>query len=223
MNMYRLLLATFLILLLVLKPTPALARQGSFYLEQNQPSSGPKPDSPVQTIPRANVPPVPSSPALEIPAAYLGCWEGQPRADAWHQYSGPRVERWVPSSVTLCFVRQTSGVEITYHKQSLDEAANQGRIFNASSRTQALGSAGDRIALRSWGTAQQKGRLFGIALGPTIDIKWMADSICTLAPDGQSMLVEESMNQFCSGSKRCNGGPFISAVWRGTFRKVAVQ
>ncbi len=125
--------------------------------------------------------------------------------------------------MTLCFVRHPSGVEVTYRKQSLDEAVNEGRIFNASSRTQALGSAGDRIALRSWGAAQQKGHLFGIALGPTIDIKWMADAICTMAPDRESMLVEESMNQYCSGSRRCNGGPFISAVWRGTFRKIAVE
>lgn len=219
----RLLPAAVFILLLVLGALPADARQGSFDLDRSQPSFDPTTDSPVRTIPRAEVAPVPSNPELEIPAAYLGCWQGQPHADAWHQYSGPRVERWVPSTVTLCFIRQTSGVEVTYHKQALDEAVNEGRIFNASSRTQALGSAGDRIALRSWGAAQQRGHLFGLALGPTIDIKWMADAICTLAPDQQSMRVEESMNQFCSGTRRCNGGPFISAVWRGTFRKLAVQ
>ncbi len=200
------------------------AQQGSFHFEPTPPPLHAQQDSPSQTIPQARKPPPPANPSnagLQISDAYLGCWEGEPRADAWHQYSGPPIEKWVPGSVTLCFVRTPSGIEVAYHKQSLDEAANQGRIFNTRSRTVALGSAGDHIALRSYGSAQQRGHLFGLPLGPTIDIKWMADSVCTLLPDEKTMVVSESMNQFCSGSKRCNGGPFVSAVWHGTFHKAA--
>src|SRR5579871_5186887 len=151
------------------------ADQASIELDQHAWRSSAQRDSQTRSIPQAQPAPMASNPALEIPIAYLGCWEGAPRADVWHQFSGPPIERWVPSTVTLCFVRQASGVEVTYHKQSLDEAVNQGRIVNARSHTVALGSVGDRIAMRSWGSAQEHGRILGLFDGPTIDIKWMME------------------------------------------------
>ena len=197
-------------------------QQSAFHRDDNQSSPGAQPQSQSQslTIPRPEFAPAPSDAALEIPAAYLGCWQGAPHADAWHQYSGPPIEKWVPSTVTLCFVRQAGGVEVTYHKQSLDEAVNQGRIFNTHSQTIALASVGDHIALRSWGSAQARGRILGLFDGPTIDIKWMADANVSLLPDGATMRVDESMNQSCSGTRRCTGSAFVSAVWHGTLRKV---
>jgi len=180
--------------------------------------------SQTRTIPpQRRAPDASSDPMLEIPTAYLGCWEGEPQPDAWHQYSGPRIEGWVPSTVRLCLMRTASGVEVTYHKQSLDEAINRGRISNVDSYVMTLGSFDDHVALRSWGSARQRGTIFGLPLGPAIDIKWMADSNLTLLPDQHTMRVDESMNQFCSGTKRCRGGPFISAVWHGEFHRVEVQ
>ena len=202
----------------------------SFQIDPTPWLSGDQTDSRSNVVPRAqpapessNPAPASSDPTLVIPSLYLGCWQGAPRADAWHQYSGPPIRGWVPGAVTLCFVRGARGVEVSYHNQTLDEAVNQGRIFNHRSQTVALASAGDRIALRSYGSAQERGRILGLFDGPTIDIKWMADANCTLSPDGQTMRVEESMNQYCSGTRRCNGGRFVSAVWHGEFRRMATE
>ena len=197
------------------------AGQTPFHLDSRPTPPGLQHQAPATSGPSAPQSSTPSDdPALEIPAAYLGCWQGEPHPDAWHQYSGPRIEKWVPSTVTLCFERHASGVEVTYHKQSLDEAVNQGRIFNTHSQTVALASVGSHIALRSWGSAEQRGHLFGLPVGPKIDIQWMADANVSLLPDGETMRVDESMNQSCSGSRRCTGGPFLSAVWHGTLQRI---
>jgi hypothetical protein len=211
-------LATSFVMLPLLVALPA--SQNPFQLDGRLAMPGLQHEAPATSRPQLQPATPPSNPTEEIPSAYLGCWQGEPRADAWHQYSGPRIEKWVPSTVTLCFVRRPAGVDVTYHKQSLDEAVNQGRIFNARAQTVALGSVGDHIALRSWGSAEQRGHLFGLPVGPKIDIQWMADANVSLLPDSETMSVDESMNQSCSGSRRCTGGPFISAVWHGTLRKV---
>jgi hypothetical protein len=206
---------------ILVNAAPARAQQDSFQLDQPSWRTGAQ-NSQTESIPPTGAWPAPAQPALEIPSAYLGCWEGAPRPDAWHQYSGPRIGKWVPSTVTLCFVRRPSGIEVTYHKQSLDEAVNQGRIFNTRSRTFALASNGDRIALRSYGSAQEHARIFGLFNAFTIDLNWTADANCTLSPDRQTMLVDESMNQSCSGTRQCNGGRFISAVWHGELHRTAM-
>jgi len=206
--------------LILFAPAAFSAQQSPFNLDS--PSwRGAQQDLQTRTVPRAKQVSGASDPMLEIPTAYLGCWQGEPRPDAWHQYSGPRIEGWVPSTVTLCLMRSASGVEVTYHKQSLDEGVNRGRIFNTNSHTIAVGSIGDHIALKSWGSAQQRPAIFGLPIGPAIDIKWIADSNLTLTPDEHTMLVEESMDQFCAGTKRCRGGRFVSAVWHGAFHRVA--
>ena len=211
---------TPLALTLLLNSAAFASQQTPFNLESPD-WRGAQQDSQTRIVPRAQPAPGASDPMLEIPTAYLGCWQGEPRPDAWHQYSGPRIEGWVPSTVTLCLMRNASGVEVTYHKQALDEAVNRGRIVNTTSRTVAVGSVGDHIALKSWGSAQERAGIFGLPIGPAIEIKWIADSNLTLTPDQHTMLVEESMDQICSGTKRCRGGRFVSAVWHGAFHRVA--
>ncbi|SRR6266404_1649573 len=76
----------------------------------------------------------PSNSVQEIPQVYLGCWQGTiTQPDSWQQFSGP-LTKWVPNTEIVCFLRRSYGVEITFHKHKLDEAVNQGRIFNYQSQ-----------------------------------------------------------------------------------------
>ena len=164
----------------------------------------------------------PSNSVQEIPQIYLGCWQGtQAQPDSWQQFSGPAVASWIPASRTICFLRTPSGIEITSHKEELDEAANQGRIFNYQTQIFATASSDRRIALRTFGSIQEYARHVSGAIGPLITVTSRADSICTMLPDGETMLVETSENLSCSGGAGCNGGPFVSTVWHAAFHRVS--
>jgi hypothetical protein len=206
---------------LLVAPSGAMPQQDSFdsfRAASPQPSasqhSGHLPSNP------GSVPP--STSVQEIPQIYLGCWQGrQAQPDSWQQFSGPPVGSWIPSTRTICFLRNPSGIEITSHKEDLDEAANQGRIFNYQTQIFVTASSDRRIALRTFGSIQEYGRHVSGAIGPLITVTSRANSICTMLPDGETMLVETSENLSCSGGVGCDGSLFVSTVWHVAFHRIS--
>ena len=157
----------------------------------------------------------------EIPQAYLGCWQGTAtQPESWQQFSGPRLAGWVPSTETICFQRLHGKVDVTYRKKRLDEAVAQGHILNYRSWVFVTASQGNHITLSGGGSWQQYAKtwLFGSRL---LTITSAKTDTCILFPDEGTMLVKTSENQSCSGGYGCTGGPFLSMVWRITFRKVS--
>jgi hypothetical protein len=205
---------------LLVAPSGAMPQQNSFdsfRAASPQPSASQHSDH-LPSNP-GSVPP--SNSVQEIPQIYLGCWQGrQAQPDSWQQFSGPPVGSWIPATRTICFLRNPSGIEITSHKEELDEAANQGRIFNYQTQIFVTASSDRRIALRTFGSIQEYARYGSGAIGPLITVTSRADSICTMLPDGETMLVETSENLSCSGGIGCDGGPFVSTVRHAAFHRV---
>jgi hypothetical protein len=108
---------------LLVAPSGAMPQQNSFdsfRAASPQPSASQHSDH-LPSNP-GSVPP--SNSVQEIPQIYLGCWQGiQAQPDSWQQFSGPPVGSWIPATRTICFLRNPSGIEITSHKEELDEAA----------------------------------------------------------------------------------------------------
>jgi hypothetical protein len=118
-------------------------------------------------------------------------------------------------------LKRSYGVEITFHKHKLDEAVNQGLIFNYESEVFVTGAARNRISLRTFRSAQQYVLVHNLFGGPLITVTSRTDSVWTMLPDGEAMLVEASDNQSCSGGAGCNGGPYLAAVWHAAFHRVS--
>ena len=143
-----------------------------------------------------------SNSVLEVPQVYLGCWQAMiTQPDSWQHFSGPHLGNWVPTKETVCFQRNSHGVEITFHRAELDEAVNEGRIFNRQSKVFVTGSAGNRITLRSFGSALERARIFGIFNRSHITITWSTDAPCDILPDQQTIIIDVSEKQSCSGSR----------------------
>jgi hypothetical protein len=161
---------------------------------------------------------------VEIPVVYLGCWQatlGEP--DTWQQFAGPHYSNWIPATVVLCFRRfPDGGVQITFHKSAIDEAANKGRIFNIDSQAFATGSVGGHIAIEVFASRQQylvQHGFFGTSQGPLMTTKAKTESVATIQPDGQSMLVEGRTTQSCSGPSWCTGDTYSISTFHAVFQR----
>ena len=168
------------------------------------------------------VPVLKSNTVREIPQAYLGCWQARiDKADSWQRVSGPRVGFLVPNTHTICF-RQTErgGVRIAYRSLELDEAVNQGRLFNFHSETYVTANEGNRLTLRGFSSSQQRSTLLGLFRGPLATVKSVNTSNCEISSDAQTLLVDMSETKYCSGAWGCSDRPWLIATWHGAFYRV---
>jgi hypothetical protein len=212
--------AALAVLLVCILGAGVSAQQNSFELPDSaRPQLNKRQPNISPTVP---APPTAPNSVQEIPQVYLGCWQARiEQPDSWQRLHGPRISGWVPKTETFCFRRNGDAVEVTLHSLEIDEAVNQGRIFNIESEVYVTASNGEKIALHTLGSYQQYEKILGLFRGPLATLKREGTLNCTLLTDQQTMLVEAAETQYCSGGWGCTDGPSLTATWHGAFHRVA--
>ena len=162
-----------------------------------------------------------------VPREFEGCWEGTvSEPDSWQHLQGPRIAGWIPTTYSLCFRRTGDGpFTITFHDSKLDTeyATEHGyTISNYDAQTEVVSTDGkNQVSLHSVARMDQRGKILMFIPGPTVTIAKTSDTHCVLVDEGETMNVEASAVDTCSGSPSfdCNGLPWIRSTWHAQFHR----
>jgi len=163
----------------------------------------------------------------QVPKEFQGCWEGTvSEPDSWQHLQGPRVAGWIPKTFRFCFRRTGNGpFTITFHDTKIDTgwASERGyKVSNYDEQTEVVSTDGrNQVLLHSVARMDQRGKLLGLFPGPTLTIAASSDIRCVLVDEGETMNVETSGVDRCSGSPSsgCNGQPWAKASWHAQFHR----
>jgi hypothetical protein len=137
---------------LLVAPSGAMPQQNSFdsfRAASPQPSASQHSD-PLPSNP-GSVPP--SNSVQEIPQIYLGCRQDTKRSRIrGNNFQVHRSARGFRPLRRYVFSETPRGSKSLLHQEELDEAANQGRIFNYQTQIFVTASSDRRIALRTFGS-----------------------------------------------------------------------
>jgi hypothetical protein len=198
-------------------PKFTVDQQGNLVAPDDKPTAAPN-SSGQSTL---EIPPVPKE--------FEGCWEGTvSEPDSWQLLEGPRIAGWIPTTFRLCFRRTGNGpFTITLHDSKLDTeyASERGyTISNYDEQTEVVSTDGrNQVLLHSVARVDQRGRILRFIAGPTVTIAKSSDSRCVLVDEGETMNVESSGVDRCSGSPffGCNGQPWTQSTWHARFHRTA--
>ncbi len=146
--------------------------------------------------------------------------------DSWQLLEGPPLGGWIPKTFSLCFRRMGNGpFTITFHDTKLDTGyvSERGyKVSNYDEQTEVVSTdSRNQVLLHSVARMDQRGKLLGLFPGPTLTIAASSDIRCVLVDQGETMNVELSGVDRCSGSEfwGCNGQPWVQATWHAQFHR----
>ncbi|HEY9157514.1 hypothetical protein [Candidatus Binatus sp.] len=167
----------------------------------------------------------------QVPKEFEGCWEGTvSEPDSWQVLDGLRFGGWIPRTFRLCFRRTGDGpFTITFHDSKLDTgyASERGyKVSNYDEQTEVVSTDGkNQILLHSVSKMDERIRIRILRFIPgptvTVTIAKTSDNRCVLVDEGETMNVESSAVDRCSGSPShgCNGQPWIQSTWHAQFHR----
>jgi len=196
-------------------PKFAVGQQGNLVAPDDKPTPAPH-ASEHSTL---EIPPVPKE--------FEGCWEGTvSEPDSWQLLEGPRLGGWIARTFRLCFRRTDNGqFAISFHNSKLDTgyASERGvTVSNYEEQTELVSTdSRNQVLLHSLARMDQRFKLLGLFPGPTVTIAASSDIRCVLVDEGETMNVETSGVDRCSGSPSsgCNGQPWAKASWHAQFHR----